>query len=42
MARNFGVGRRFNDPADAPVWPLWIVTFAAVAVINAATFLPPR
>jgi hypothetical protein len=42
MARNFGVHRRFNNPADAPVWPLWMMTFAAVAVINAATFLPTR
>jgi hypothetical protein len=42
MARNFGVHRQFNGSADAPIWPLWIVTIAAVAVINAATFLPPR
>ena len=42
MARNFGVHRRFNGSADAPVWPLWMMTVTAVAVIKAATFLPTR
>jgi hypothetical protein len=40
MARNFGVPRQFTPRAHAPVWPLWVVAFAVVAVINAATFLP--
>lgn len=40
MARNFGVRRQFNDQAHAPVWPLWMIAFMAVIVINAATFLP--
>lgn len=40
MARNFGVPRHFNDQARAPVWPLWMVAVMAIAVINAATFLP--
>jgi hypothetical protein len=40
MARNFGVTRHFASQASAPVWPLWMVAIAAVAVINAATFLP--
>jgi hypothetical protein len=40
MARNFGVPRQFNGQARAPVWPLWMIAFTAVVVINAATFLP--
>jgi hypothetical protein len=40
MARNFGVPRQFNGQARAPVWPLWMIAFMAVVVINAATFLP--
>jgi hypothetical protein len=40
MARNFGVPRQFRPRAQAPVWPLWVMAFAVVTVINAATFLP--
>jgi hypothetical protein len=40
MARNFGVPRQFNGQTRAPVWPLWMIAFMAVVVINAATFLP--
>ncbi|MES2029442.1 MAG: hypothetical protein V4477_09730 [Pseudomonadota bacterium] len=40
MARNFGVPRQFTPQTQAPVWPLWIMAFAVVTVINAATFLP--
>jgi hypothetical protein len=39
MARNFGVPRPLNNSTSASVWPLWIVAFMAVGVINAATFL---
>jgi hypothetical protein len=39
MARNFGVPRQLNNSTGAPVWPLWIVVFMAVGVINAAVFL---
>jgi hypothetical protein len=42
MARNFGVHRHFNPSVRSPVWPLWVVAIAAIAVINAATFLPLR
>lgn len=40
MARNFGVPRQFTPQTQAPVWPLWMMAFAVVTVINAATFLP--
>lgn len=40
MARNFGVPRQFRPRAQASAWPLWVMAFAVVAVINAATFLP--
>ena len=40
MARNFGIPRQFNGQARAAVWPLWMMAVLAVAVINAATFLP--
>ena len=42
MARNFGIHRQFDNPTDAPVWPLWMMALAAVIVIEAATLLPTR
>jgi hypothetical protein len=39
MARNFGVPRQVNRHERAPVWPMWVVAFAMIGVINAATFL---
>ena len=39
MARNFGVPRQIGRHERAPVWPMWVVAFAMIGVINAATFL---
>jgi hypothetical protein len=42
MARNFGFHPRIRPNNRAPVWPLWVVVFAAIGVISAATLLPHR
>jgi hypothetical protein len=38
MARNFGFRRSREN--RAPIWPMWVVAFVAIGVINAAMFLP--
>jgi hypothetical protein len=40
MARNFGLTRQVDRQERAPVWPMWIVAFAVIGIINAATLLP--
>jgi hypothetical protein len=42
MARNFGVPRQIGRSEHAPVWPMWVVAFAMISVINAAAFLHHR
>jgi len=46
MARNFGVPRQIDRHERAhkraPLWPMWVVAFAMIGVINAASFLHYR
>jgi hypothetical protein len=42
MARNFGLPRQVNRHERAPVWPMWVVAFAMIGVINATMFLHHR
>jgi hypothetical protein len=39
MARNFGVPRQVDRHERATLWPMWVVAFAMISVINAAAFL---
>ncbi|MDB5608537.1 MAG: hypothetical protein JWP25_5437 [Bradyrhizobium sp.] len=39
MARNFGVPRLIDRYERAPLWPMWVLAFAMIGIIHAATFL---
>jgi hypothetical protein len=39
MARNFGVPRQIDRYERAPLWPMWVLAFAMIGIIHAATFL---
>jgi hypothetical protein len=40
MARNFGVRPLSSRNNRAPIWPMWVVAFVTIGIINAAMFLP--
>jgi hypothetical protein len=42
MVRNFGIRRPIRHNDRAPVWPILIVAFLAIGMINAAIFLRHR